>query len=607
MKAKFKLFTLVLVDIAITPLALFGAFSVRVGIERAVSISVLYWWAFILFAAIRLFIFRQVGLYRMIWRYASIQELIDVVKAVTYSLFAIVLVFFLFKITAFPKAVLFIDYVLNVGFIGATRLSYRVYREMRYRPDKKLDHKRILIVGAGDSGANLARQLAKQPDYNLIGFVDDDKSKLGHKLNQLPVLGATDDIPEIISSEEVDEVIISIPSATSEDMRRVVKICESTAVEFKTIPTINELIDGNVNISQIREVRIEDLLGRDPVELDLKRIAEYISGERVLITGAGGSIGSELCRQIAQFNPAKLILLGHGENSIYLIDQELRRKFPYVAIVSVIADIRDTAKIDHLFETYKPGVIFHAAAHKHVPLMEENPDEAVINNVLGTMNLTNSAEKYGAKKFVMISTDKAVNPTNVMGASKRAAEKLVLSKALKKGKTKFVLVRFGNVLGSRGSVIPLFKHQIEQGGPVTVTHPEVTRYFMTIKEASQLVIQAGSMAEGGEKFILDMGKPVRIADLARDMIRLSGLEEGVDIDIEYVGLRPGEKLYEELFSEKEQMTVTTNKKIFIAEPEHIDVEKLDGNVKDLFAAAKEFNVDKVKQNLSRIVENYSYK
>ncbi|HAR62513.1 MAG: polysaccharide biosynthesis protein [Candidatus Margulisiibacteriota bacterium] len=607
MKAKLKILVLLFVDISITPIALFAAFSVRVGLEKAVLFSSAFWWAYILFALLRIIVFWQTGMYKMIWRYASIRELIDVVKAISISSLIIVLLFFIFKVDSFPKIVLALDYILNAALIGATRLSYRVYRELKFRPDKNIKKKRILIVGAGDSAVHLARQMERIPDYHLVGFVDDDKSKVGLKIFQVTVRGMISDIPEVVSDEDIDEIIISIPSATSEEMRRVVRYCEASDAVFKTLPSINEIIDGNFNISHIREVRIEDLLGREPVELDIKKISEYLYGERILVTGAGGSIGSELCRQIAQYNPSKLILLGHGENSIYLIDQELRKKYPYVNFVNVIADIRNTEKIDKLFEKYSPTVVFHAAAHKHVPLMEDNADEAVMNNVFGTLNIAKAAEKHGTKRFVMISTDKAVNPTNIMGATKRIAEMAVLSRSKRLTKTKFVVVRFGNVLGSRGSVVPLFKKQINEGGPITVTHPEVTRYFMTIKEATQLVIQAGSMAEGGEKFILDMGEPVKIADLARDMIKLSGLEEGVDINIEYVGLRPGEKLYEELFNAQEKANVTHNKKIFIAEPEVIDDHRLERSIHELTILAGSLKTDEIKEKIALLVENYSYK
>ncbi|MHB1702465.1 MAG: polysaccharide biosynthesis protein, partial [Acidobacteriaceae bacterium] len=400
-----------------------------------------------------------------------------------------------------------------------------------------------------------------------------DPEKEGFLIHGVPVLGPRSVLPDVIRAQQVNEVIIALPMASSSAVREVVSLCTPLGVELKTLPSMHELIDGKVSISQIRNVEIEDVLQRDSVQLDMDAISGYLTGETVLVTGAGGSIGSELCRQIVRFKPKRLLILGHGENSIYEIDLELGRMGAEADIVPIIADVQDLNRIDQVFSNYRPGVVFHAAAHKHVPLMEANPEEAVKNNVFGTRNVAEAAHRHGSKRFVLISTDKAVNPANVMGASKRVAE-LVVQELSRRSSTTFVAVRFGNVLGSRGSVIPLFKRQIAQGGPVTVTHPDMTRYFMTIPEAAQLVIQAGAMGQGGEIFLLDMGKPVRILDLAVDLIRLSGFEPYVDIPIEFVGVRPGEKLNEELLTSVETTVATKHNRIVVAKQQADGIEGL---------------------------------
>jgi len=421
----------------------------------------------------------------------------------------------------------------------------------------------------------VAKELANHPEIGkrAVGFIDDDPSKANSVLMGLPVLGTRDGIRRVIHDYGVNEVIVAMPSAPGGVIRATMDACKDLKVRIKTLPGVYELVDGKVSVKQLRDIQIEDLLGREPVDLDLDQIGAYLAGQTVLVTGAGGSIGSEICRQITRFKPKSIVLLGHGENSIFEIEQELDRRHPGQHTVAVIADVRDEHRIGRVFEQYKPDVVFHAAAHKHVPLMEANPEEALTNNVFGTRNVARAADKHGSKRFVMISTDKAVNPISVMGMSKRVAE-MVVQAIGSTSRTKFMAVRFGNVLGSRGSVVPMFRKQIAEGGPVTVTHPDMTRYFMTIPEAVQLVIQAGAMGHGGEVFVLDMGEPIKITRLAEEIIRLSGMEPGKDMEIVYTGVRPGEKLFEEILTTEEVATTTRHKKIFVAKDAEPDVEVL---------------------------------
>lgn len=457
-------------------------------------------------------------------------------------------------------------WLTTIFLVGGARFTQRLRQENSKHSSGPEQPKRILIIGAGDAGVLALRELKNrefQEGYP-IGFIDDSRRKISLQLQGFPVLGSREEIPEVVRKYKVDEIIIAIPSASGETIRELVEICKGTKATLKILPGVYDIIGGKLNVSAIRNVQVEDLLGRDPVSVDLEEVAGYLKGQVILVTGAGGSIGSELCRQILRFGPEKLILAGRGENSIFEIEQELK-KYP---VSAEILDIKDAEKVRRIFQKYKPAVVFHAAAHKHVPLMENNPEEALRNNIYGTHNLAQAAAETGVKTFVLISTDKAVNPTSIMGASKRIAE-MVIQDYDKRSETKFVAVRFGNVLGSRGSVIPTFKKQILAGGPVTVTDERMTRYFMTIPEAGQLVIQAGAMASGGEIFILDMGKPVKIIDLARDLIKLSGLEVDKDIKIVTTGTRPGEKLFEELLTDEEGTTATKNKRIFVARPNNI--------------------------------------
>jgi FlaA1/EpsC-like NDP-sugar epimerase len=519
-------------------------------------------------------------LYNRIWQYASVGEMISIAKAAIWSCIISYILTCILTSRVVPLHVFVRTFETTLLLLGGFRFAWRIYADS-YRKIVPTQSK-ALIIGAGGGGLTVAKKLKANKDSKVypVAFIDDNALKHRQEVCGLPVLGNRDSIVEVVEKHGIDEIIIAMPSVSKREISKIIEICKTTSASLKIIPRIDDLITGKLTYNEIRNVEVEDLLGRDPVKLDLGGIAGYVTGKTVLVTGAGGSIGSELCRQIARFEPARLLLLGHGENSIYSIEMELSRRFPTLKLESVIADVQDERRIDEVFRMHRPEVVFHAAAHKHVPLMERNPSEAIKNNVFGTKNVADSADRYGASKFVMISTDKAVNPTSVMGATKRIAEMYVQS--LNSGSnTKFVAVRFGNVLGSRGSVIPRFKEQIAMGGPVTVTHPNMIRYFMTIPEATQLVIQAGMFADGGEIFILDMGKPVHIVDLAKDLIRLSGFESNVDIDIVFTGIRPGEKLYEELLMEEEGLTTTQHNRIFIGKPINLSRASLELAIKQL--------------------------
>jgi FlaA1/EpsC-like NDP-sugar epimerase len=520
---------------------------------------------------IRLAVFYNFGMYRRLWRHASIGELKQILLAgATAAFFSALVGFWLLpssQITPsrIPISVVFVDALLSTAAIALPRLLARTLRP-RYRRRRRNDPGRTaLIVGAGDTAKLVAKELIANATlgFEPIGFVDDDPTKQNHILLGLPIFGTLGAIKAIVEQHGVSELIIAMPSARGDVVRKVVRAGLDCGIPTLTVPSLPELISAKSNGTSLREVEIQDLLRRDPVETDLAAVAELATGETVLVTGAGGSIGSELCRQIARLAPARLVLLGHGENSIFDILNELEVDFPDVCLVPIVADVRDRKRIAAVFNIYKPHAVFHAAAHKHVPLMEENVIEAITNNVFGTRNVVDAALESGCEHFVLISTDKAVRPTSVMGATKRIAE-LVVQHAATKQERNFVSVRFGNVLGSRGSVVPTFLRQIRSGGPVTVTHPEMQRYFMTIPEAVQLVLQAGALGRGGEVFLLDMGEPIRIVDIATDLIRLSGLAVGTDIEIRFTGMRPGEKLYEEMFFSAENVLTTDHPKVLRA-------------------------------------------
>ena len=528
---------------------------------------------------ISLAIFYFYGMYHRIWHYARIRDLVAIIGAVTLSQAAIFIVTVIADIPV-PKSVSILTWLLSICAIGASRLMFKVNLDMVTESKGNKDN--LLIVGAGDAGAMLVRELEQNSaaTINIIGFVDDDEKKRNGRLAGFPIIGNINELPQIVKANKIDEIVIAIPSADGDTIRHIDSQCHQTGAKVRIMPGIYEMVTDEVEMGQMREIRLEDLLRRDPIHLDFAKITNYIAGKTILITGAGGSIGSEISRQISRVGAKEIILLGRGENSIYEIHQELKRKFPEQTYHTVIANITDKERMARIFQKFQPQVVFHAAAHKHVPLMEIQPDEAIRNNVFGTQNVAELADKNHAEIFVLISTDKAVNPTSVMGATKRTAE-LVLQEINQHSRTKFVTVRFGNVLGSRGSVVPLFEKQIAAGGPVTVTHKDMTRFFMTIPEAVQLVLQAGSQAEGGEVFLFDMGKPVKIKDMAEDLIRLHGFTPGKDIQITYTGLRPGEKLYEELLTSEEGTTSTKHKKIFKAHIQPLDEQDLKASLQTL--------------------------
>lgn len=541
------------------------------------------------------------------WQSAGLEEYTNGVIAVLVGIMLNISIMFIVPMRI-PNLVTIISGVIIALLCFSYRISFRVYKQFLLRFNKSSESKKenLLIIGAG-ACAQLVISEAKKNNlnkYNIIGLVDDNTNKIGTYLNGIKVITTTDNIETVIKNKEVETVLLAIPSMNAERKRFIINKCQEIGVKVKIMPGISEMIDSDIDVKKIRDVDLRDLLGREEVELDKSGISDYLTDKVILVTGGGGSIGSELCRQIARFNPKKLIILDIYENNAYDLQTELQRKIPKLNQDVVIASIRDRNKLEKVFKNYNPDVVFHAAAHKHVPLMEFNPEEAIKNNVVGTMNLAELASKYKCEKFVLISTDKAVNPTNVMGATKRLCEMIVQS-INEISDTEFVAVRFGNVLGSNGSVIPLFKKQIEEGGPITLTHKDITRYFMLIPEAAQLVVQAGAFAKGGEIFVLDMGKPVKIYDLAVDLIKLSGLIPDKDIKIEVVGLRPGEKLYEELLMAENKLSETMHEKIFIERPSKIKYKLLKERILYLESVSKTEDKDRVKYELKKIVPTYT--
>ncbi len=542
------------------------------------------------------------GLYKKMWIYASIEELKSVVKAVSFTLFATMIMQLIYSGHLYTRT-LMLTWMLLILLLGASRMSLRIYNDWITNRETT-DKSRTMVVGAGQAGRMIVRQMQQNPEWgrNPVVFVDDDPRKWGLEVYGLPVVGRLKDIPEVVSPYHIDQIVIAIPSLSRNEMSELTKLCINSGVKTQTIPRIEDLMLGKVTVNDIRDVKIEDILGREEVKLDMDAIKEKLKGKTIMVTGAGGSIGSEICRQISNFKPTSILLLGHGENSIYTIDRELRAKIPKnIKLVPIIADVQDRQRIFDIIESYKPDVIYHAAAHKHVPLMEDNPFEAVKNNIWGTKNVAEAADAFGVGKFVLISTDKAVNPPNIMGATKRFAEMVVQNLAIKSDTT-FAAVRFGNVLGSRGSVVPLFREQIANGGPVTITDPEMTRYFMTIPEASRLVIQAGLLASGGEVFVLDMGEPVKIVDLARNMIRLSGYEEN-EIKIQFTGMRPGEKLYEELLDASEIQSEKVYPKIYIGKATPVSEIELNAILGQLPEMTEQEVKDKLLSLANRKAQN----
>ena len=559
--------------------------------------------------AITICVFALFKLYSSIWAFVSTSEVFRIIGA--YIVLGVIgVLVFHFDGVVMPRSSMVVGFVFNFGSTVAIRFSYRLLRSAQ----KKISHvthangvKNVMLIGAGDAGRALTLEFANS-DYvkdHLSCVIDDNPVKWNKQLYGVPIVGGREDIPEMVKQYKIDKIIFAIPSCDAPTRKAILDICTTTGCEVQMLPGIYQMVNGEVSISKLRKVDPQDLLGRDPIKVNLEEVVGYTSGKVVLVTGGGGSIGSELCRQIARANPKQLVIFDIYENNAYDIQMELKRNYPELDLKVLIGSVRNTNRVNSLLETYKPELVFHAAAHKHVPLMEDSPNEAIKNNVFGTYKMAQAAARYGVKRFVLISTDKAVNPTNIMGASKRLCE-MVVQMMNRQSNTEFVAVRFGNVLGSNGSVIPLFKKQIEAGGPVTVTHPDIIRYFMTIPEAVSLVLQAGYYARGGEIFVLDMGEPVKIDTMARNMIRLSGYEPDVDIKVEYTGLRPGEKLYEELLMKEEGMQETANKLIHIGKPIEMDDELFKQQLEQLDQASRGEAAD-IKELVARMVPTYKQK
>lgn len=607
---RLKAAILLLMDIIIINISYFLSFLIRVGSNdlNIYASSFILWMPIIIVIYIALlYPFRM---YKSIWRMVGIDEVIGGLIACGLGTLGVLTIMIIVG-EGIPHIVIALAGIfITIGVLGL-RVSLRFYRRMvinsmiLIKKDEKEEYENILIVGAGACGLLIIDEIRKQNPVKqkVVALIDDDLNKVGTYLRGIKILGTREKINSIVKEKNIDTILIAMPSVGGKDKKDIIEVCRDTKKKVKIIPGMYELIDNKVSLSRMRDVDLRDLLGRDEVKLDKVGIKDYIENKVVLVTGGGGSIGSELCRQIARFSPKLLLILDIYENNAYELQNELRRKMPDLKKMVLIASVREEKRLENIFKKYKPQVVFHAAAHKHVPLMEDSPGEAIKNNVVGTLNVAECANKYGVERFVLISTDKAVNPTNVMGASKRLCE-MIIQAINKKSNTEYVAVRFGNVLGSNGSVIPLFKKQIAEGGPVTLTHKDITRYFMLIPEAAQLVLQAGAYAEGGEIFVLDMGKPVKIYDLARDLIKLSGFEPEKDIKIEISGLRPGEKLYEELLMNEEGLTKTRHDKIFIGKPGKYDLERLKLGIKALIDISELGDDEILKTALQFIVKTY---
>ncbi|MCK4353028.1 polysaccharide biosynthesis protein [candidate division WOR-3 bacterium] len=554
---------------------------------------------------IKFFAFTYFKVYKGIWRYASIKDLLDILKAATISTSIIIFVIFtLSRGEGYPRSVPIIDWFLTVIFIGGLRFSIRIRKERAQPPAP--GSKRTLIIGAGDAGIMILKEMKTNPQigYNPIGFIDDDTTKQGRTIQGIHVLGRQTDIPRLVRQQRIAEIIIAIPSASGDEMREIVKQCEVSGVKFKTLPVLGDVINGTVSISQIKDVDVSDLLRREPIELDTEFISRHLSGKRIMVTGAGGSIGSELCRQIAKFNPQELILLDMAETPLFFIELFFRQKFPNLKITSFLSDVKDSLRLEEIIKSTSPQIIYHAAAYKHVPVLEKNILEGIKNNIFGTKTLADLASQYGVEEFVMVSTDKAVNPKSFMGISKRINEIYIQSLSEESG-TKFVSVRFGNVLDSSGSCVPIFKHQIKAWEPITITHRDAKRYFMTLPEAGQLIIQAGAMGQGGEIFILKMGEPINVLNLAQDLVTLSGIPKE-NVKFSFTGLRPGEKLEEELIGKGEKVQVTSDEKILIVKSSnHIPLSKLNKDFIELKQYVASQDTSLILKKCKSIVSNYS--
>lgn len=593
-----------LLDLLLWTLAAPLAFGLRLD-----GFPIRYWeatWMYTLLGIpVKALLIALFGLHRQAWSRVGVRDLVRLGLAI--GLGGAILLGFAWVLNAYlpmPRSVPLIAAVLAFLLLGGVRLGVRLFWESKR--GRGIRGRRVLVVGAGEAGSMLAREMLRHPEAGLypVGFLDDDPNKRGQTIAGIRVMGTLDELPKVARALEVEEVLVAMPSAPGAVVRKVVNLARAVGVRYRILPGIYEILSGRVGISQIREVRLEDLLRREPVRLNLEEIAGYLERRVVLVTGAGGSIGSELVRQVARFHPERVVLLGRGENSLFLLEKELEANWPELKYRVVVANVQDRDRLRHIFQLHRPQVVFHAAAHKHVPLMEANPDEAILNNVWGTQNVVELCLEFGVERLVNISTDKVVNPTSVMGASKRVAEQVVAWGALRAGPDQvFVSVRFGNVLGSRGSVVPLFMEQIKRGGPVTVTHPEMRRYFMTIPEAAQLVLQAGGMGENGRVYVLDMGEPVRILDLAKDLIRLAGFEPYRDIDIVFTGVRPGEKLFEELLTAEEGTEASYREKIWVAKPSALPRE-FSRLLEELDLAARRGDERRIRELLRQLIPTY---
>ena len=603
-------FGLVVIDILSVALATYLGLIARFDFDPSFVQGSVYGqtaWNYLPYSiVITILLFWVFHLYQSLWQYAGTPEIINIFLSCVFSAISQMIIVHMFLKWPYPRSC----YVFFGGFLLACVVASRFfYRAFRTFVEKRTDMAKavnVMVIGAGESANLLIREI-KSSSYiqkNALCVIDDFNTRVGSYIHGVKVVGGRDDILENVARYDIDEIIIAMPSAPKSQIREILDICKQTKCELKTLPGMYQLVNGDVNVSQLRKVDVIDLLGREQIQVDLDSIMGYVMNKVILVTGGGGSIGSELCRQIAEKNPKQLIIFDIYENSAYDIQQELIKKYPDLDLKVLIGSVRNTNRVNQIFEKYHPDIVYHAAAHKHVPLMEESPNEAIKNNVLGTWKVADAADKYGTGKFVMISTDKAVNPTNIMGATKRICE-MIVQAYNSKSKTEFVAVRFGNVLGSNGSVIPLFKKQIAAGGPVTVTHPDIIRYFMTIPEAVSLVLQAGAYAKGGEIFVLDMGEPVKILDLAKNLIRLSGYIPGEDIKIEFTGLRPGEKLYEEMLMAEEGLKQTKNKLIHIGEPIEFDEEEFFNELEELAVESKdELSNEEIKEWVKKLVPTY---
>lgn len=603
-----RIMTLILMDIVILNAVVFSSLLVRYEFRIQLLAESGFIHSYLklapIYTVVSLLVFAGLRLYRSLWEYASVDELRYIVLSAAAS------AIFLWGMSRFtdyylPRSLPFLNFILLVVSLTAFRYSYRLAR--RYRNQSRETKQRTMMIGAGAGGAMVLQELQRSENSQnkVVCIIDDDPKKIGSLLNGVLVVGNRDTIPAMAEKYNVTDIILAIPTASQKTKRELVAICQKTKCKIQTLPALYQLASGQVSVQQIRDVKVEDLLGRDKVQVDLNEIGDAIRDKVVLVTGGGGSIGSELCRQVARQKPRKLVIFDIYENNAYAIQQELKYDHPQLDLVVLIGSVRDKDRVEAVFAEHRPDIVCHAAAHKHVPLMEDSPREAIKNNVFGTLNTARAADRFGAESFVLISTDKAVNPTNVMGASKRICE-MIVQVLSQRSKTRFVAVRFGNVLGSNGSVIPLFRSQIERGGPVTVTHKDIIRYFMTISEAVSLVLQACVYAKGGEVFVLDMGEPVRIDDLARNMIRLSGFEPDVDIAVKYTGLRPGEKLYEELLMQDEGLDKTPNELIFIGQFNDFDRDTLLEQLDELEEACFDSDED-IRPLIQRLVKTYQPK